>query len=876
MAATWNKVQDIVDAVLDLPPEQRARHLDQICPDPKLRRSVESLILSYQEASRFLERPAIVGEENQSLPDDDAESCVGRRISHYQLVEAIGHGGMGTVYRAVRDDQQYDKQVAIKLLRGGFHGSFALARFKSERQILASLEHANIARLLDGGATNDGLPYFVMELVEGQPIDQYCDGHKLGITERMRLFRAVCNAVQYAHQNLVIHRDLKPANILVTPEGVPKLLDFGIAKILDTKACPRQVEPTIPFLRMLTPEYASPEQMRGEAINTASDIYSLGVIFYILLSGRRPYSLVGLSNEGMVRAVCESELKPPSAVIGHKHEETLGANGQAIPLTTETASSARDTTPGRLRRRLAGDLDNIVLKALSKEPQRRYSSVEQFSEDIRRYLEGLPVKALPDTMLYRAGKFVRRNKLSVGGAVLLLLSLTGGLGATLWQAHVARIERARAERRFRDVRELANSLVFDVHDSIQSLPGATPARKLIVDRAVHYLDELSRDATGDVSLQRELAGAYSRLGAVQGGKVSFNLGDTAGARESYAKAVRLNEAIVASDPNNLEDLRRLAHSYLSTESSDNHRRAVEICEKLVNAAPTNLNFRAELARSYREAGHDFANHNDLPGALEKYLRSLKFFQQAVDADPKNAAYREELSATHKNVGAVLATQKKLQEALEHDQAALRLDEVLLAEKPDDVRLRYDITFTYSDIGFILGRSGDPQAAVANYDKALAIRKEMAAADPKNVRIQAGVARTYAYMGLNLRKLGRDKDALLAFRNTLAIQEALAAGNPANKDWPVAAAFSQADLGYCFASLASKSHDTPARRIALWTQALSFLERALPVMHDLEQRQALVGDDIGEPERIELAIAKCNSAIAKLQKAKHLVSEGQPH
>lgn len=259
-AFSWNAVLDVVDAVLERPPEERFQYLNQACLEPEIRRRVESLILSYGQAGEFLEEPALAGQQNPMGEEENAESWTGRHIGSYQIVEMIGQGGMGAVYRAVRDDDQYQKQVAIKLVRGGFDSSFAFARFRSERQILAGLEHANIARLLDGGATADGSPYFVMEFAAGQPIDQYCDAKKLPIEERLRLFRSVCGAVQYAHQNLVIHRDLKPANILVTSEGIPKLLDFGIAKILDPRALPGQVEPTLPFLRMLTPEYASPEQ----------------------------------------------------------------------------------------------------------------------------------------------------------------------------------------------------------------------------------------------------------------------------------------------------------------------------------------------------------------------------------------------------------------------------------------------------------------------------------------------------------------------------------------------------------------------------------------------------------------------------------------
>ena len=552
---------EIVDKALEISPAERPAYLDSVCQDSSLRQYVESLLGSYRQADDFLREPALITHASVLEPGP-VDSWLGRRLGPYQLIEEIGQGGMGAVYRAVRADDQYQKQVAIKLVGTGFETRFARARFRSERQILATLEHPNIARLLDGGTADDGSPYFVMELVEGIPIHQYCDAHKLSITERLRLFRTVCSAIQYAHQSLVVHRDLKPANILVTSEGVPKLLDFGIAKILDANAFAGEVEPTIDFLRMLTPEYASPEQVRGEAISTASDVYSLGVVLYLLLTGHRPYKVDGLSPEAMRGAVCGTEPALPSVAV-KRTEKTNGPDASSkVTLTPGSVSSVRDAKPDKLSRALAGDLDNIVLKSLQKEPRRRYTSVEQFSEDIRRYMAGLPIAARPDTLLYRAGKFVKRNKVPVAAAALLLLSLCGGLAATLWEAHIARVERAKAERRFNDVREVANSLMFEIHDSIKDLPGSTPARKLLVDRSLRYLDNLSREASGDASLQRELAAAYEKVGDVMGSPLPRHLGDTPGALASYRKAALILATRSRSDAENIPLKWELHSNYL--------------------------------------------------------------------------------------------------------------------------------------------------------------------------------------------------------------------------------------------------------------------------------------------------------------------------
>jgi serine/threonine protein kinase len=387
---------------------------------------------------------------------------------------------MGSVYLATRDDHQFQQQVAIKVVRRGMDTDLVLARFRNERQILAGFDHPNIARLFDGGSTETGLPYFIMEYIEGQAIDEYCDSHQLSIAARLELFRTVCSAVVYAHQHLVVHRDIKPSNILVTAEGVPKLLDFGIAKLLDAEA--KQGNATTAIVhRLMTPEYASPEQVLGERITTVSDVYSLGVLLYELLSGHPPYHFKTLLAQDIARVISDSDPERPSAVFNRV--VTTGGGPNAKTLTPESVSKTRDGRPEKLRRKLAGDLDNIVLMAMRKEPARRYSSVGQFSEDIRRHLVGLPVVARQATLSYRAAKLIRRNTVAVTAAAIISLIVIVGMAATGWEAHVARGERARAEaagakaeRRFNQVRKLAHSVLFDYDEAIQDLPGSIPVR----------------------------------------------------------------------------------------------------------------------------------------------------------------------------------------------------------------------------------------------------------------------------------------------------------------------------------------------------------------------------------------------------------------
>ncbi len=429
----WQQIEELFQLALEREAKERSAFLDEACTgDADLRREVESLLLYDENASSFMETPAFDA-ASELLGDNQAESMAGRAIGPYKVTREIGHGGMGAVYLAVRDDDEYQKQVAIKLVKRGMDTDGILRRFRNERQILANLDHQNIAKLLDGGTTDDGLSYFIMDHVEGLPIDVYCDSHKLPTVERLKLFRTVCSAVQYAHHHDVVHRDLKPGNILVTAEGVPKLLDFGIAKVLNPEPPFQTVEST--GLRPMTPDYASPEQVRGGTITPASDVYSLGVLLYELLTGHRPYRVKGRTPQEIERVICEEDPEKPSAAISGIEEAPRADGTTRITLTPELVSATRDGQPEKLRRLLVGDLDNIVLMALRKEPERRYPSVEQFSEDIHRYLEGLPVLARKDTLWYRSAKFIKRNKASVISAALAsMVLLLVGVGVYLLTA----------------------------------------------------------------------------------------------------------------------------------------------------------------------------------------------------------------------------------------------------------------------------------------------------------------------------------------------------------------------------------------------------------------------------------------------------------
>lgn len=433
-ADKWERVQELFQLAVELTPEKRAELLASACDGDELLRSEVESLLQFDQPDNFIESPAFSLSRSTSVSTASTDVWFGS----YKVVQTIAEGGMGTVYLAARADDQYQKQVAIKLVKLGLDTEEVRRRFRHERQILAALDHPNIARLLDGGTLDDGRPYLVMEYVDGVTIKRYCDSKQLPIEGRLKLFLTVCSAVSYAHRNLVVHRDLKPSNVLVTADGTPKLLDFGIAKLLDRESVEGDDFHTITQLRVMTPEYASPEQARGEQVTTLSDVYSLGVLLFELLTGHRPYQLVDRRPDELARVICEQEPTRPSIACRERTTTLPGSE----PKENVSAPPSVSWTE------LEGDLDNIILMSLRKEPERRYSSVEQFAEDLRRHLEGLPVQARKDTLRYRTAKFIQRNRVGVAIGSAILLALAFGVFAIGWQARVARRERdlARLEK----------------------------------------------------------------------------------------------------------------------------------------------------------------------------------------------------------------------------------------------------------------------------------------------------------------------------------------------------------------------------------------------------------------------------------------------
>jgi len=802
---------------------------------------------------------------------------------------------MGAVYLAERADEQYKKQVAIKLIKRGMDTDSVLRHFRNERQILASFDHPNIARLFDGGMTKDGLPYFIMEYVEGVPIDKYCDAHNLSVAERLKLFREACAAVSYAHRHTVIHRDIKPSNILVTDEGVPKLLDFGIAKILQPDSAGQSML-TLTGMRAMTPEYASPEQVRGELVTTASDVYSLGVVLYEVLTGVSPYRFTSHAPRDVERAITEQEPTRPSTAIGSNRNQQSEITNQKF---------------------LRGDLDNILLMALWKEPARRYQTVDQFADDIRRHLESRPVLARKDTIGYRARKFVRRNRVAVAGALLILVSLIGGLIATAWQAHRATVQKALAERRFNDVRQLAHSVLFDYHDAIKNLPGATRVRERLVKDALNYLDSLAGEATGDPALQRELAAAYERVGDVRGEAFGASLGDRAGATDSYRKALTIRETLVAAAPRDVQNRRDLAiisrkigNQFLDTADParglEYLRKSLSLYSELATEQPMRADLQQDLAEAYTALGNGLEANGDESAVLKEYGKALPIYQELLQGNPKERVLRRSLSVVYEKMGNALFLRSDTEGALENNAKALALRESLLAEDPTNTDYRRIVAISYQNNGDYRAWMKDTSGALESFRKKLQLDEQSVAADPANAQavgdlaysnlrlgellvssndytqaigflmhaadayeksaaidqqdegIPVRAAGAYARLGLAQAKLG-DGSAAQEQCDKAAKLLLSAANDPANAMARRVRAIAFGDLGEAYATLATNNGSRDSAKQEL-RAARDMYQRSLNVLQELQKSGILDADEIPEVDNTRRKLADCEAAL----------------
>ncbi|HEX7154618.1 MAG TPA: serine/threonine-protein kinase [Thermoanaerobaculia bacterium] len=689
------RVEEVFLRVVEAPLAERAALLARECAgDEHLRAEVESLLANDGGGATFIHD--LVSSEAAALAAGLEQRSVGRRLGAWKITGILGRGGMGAVYEVARDDGAFRQRAALKIVRADIDSESGRRRFLEERQILAHLNHPNIARLVDGGASDHGVPFLVMEAVDGLPITQHCEEAKLSLEARLRLFATVCRAVHFAHTQLIVHRDLKPSNILVTPEGTVKLLDFGIAKLL----APGAPEAATVGDLVLTPDYASPEQVRAERVTTVSDIYSLGAVLFEMLTGRRAHTFSAYTLPEFLRVVCDSQPLVPS-----------------------------EAAPKPLAKRLRGDLDNIVLTALRKEPSRRYASAEELALDIERHLDGRPISARPDSWSYRTGKFIRRNRLAVAAASLVIVSLLAGIAGTVWQAR-------RAERRFQQVRSLANTFLFRFHDEIRDLPGSTRARELVASTALEYLDNLASDAEGDTKLQLELAAAYEKLGDVLGNPRDSNLGRTGDALVSYEKSLRLRLAASGSAVDDEPEARavvqlhvKLADVLLNAGKTDESAPHIDTALALAQR----FGSPATRAAAYGRQGELALRRGDLTATETAYRNTLTAAQQAAAQEPGAIATANVVFAASR-LGYVLKMASRQREALAALQVALQGATRLRAEEPARTRHVRQIMNIHNDRGDVLrspfaAEGMRPDLSLKEYEEALRHATSLKNADP---------------------------------------------------------------------------------------------------------------------------------------------------
>jgi non-specific serine/threonine protein kinase/serine/threonine-protein kinase len=763
----WSRVKDVLSGALDEPVSEREAFLDRACGDDgALRAEVEALIAEAEADECPIERHVA-----SYAPMARLGPLEGTRLGQYELVRELGRGGMGTVFLARRVDGQFDHHVAIKVIRQAFLRDHLEEQFRRERQILATLTHPNIARLLDGGISDQDELFAVMEYVEGEPLLAYVNRVGLSVRDRLALFVRVCGAVAYAHSKLVVHRDLKPSNILVTADGDPRLVDFGLAKVVDDTLSEDGGLQTVAGFRAFTPAYAAPEQIGGEPVTTAADIYSLGVVLSELLTGAKPFDVEHKSVSEIVRILGSTTPAKPS--------ELVGARPTGVPSTMGPA------TTGDLR----GDLDNIVLTAVERDPQARYGSVSALADDVERFLHDRPVLARPQTAVYRLRKFVSRHRIAVAASAVMVVALAAALVLALWQAQVARQERDRATRRFDDVRRLANDLLFELGPRIERLRGATEAREVLLARALTYLDSLSREAAGDIGLRLELAAAYEKIGDLQGNPTNPNLVALDASIASYEKAQQLRRAALEQGAADRASRRQLAenHRVLGTvyaQANDFERSTQELnaalsaYERLAAEDPADADLNGAIARVLHDLGRNESNTKRYRNALPYFERAIAMAGRARAQEPRSLPLLTLVADTHSQNGLALSWEGRQREAEAEMSRAASLLEPAATEYPDDTRVSGGLWSVYWVTSTVYEEQDDRKSHVFA-SRALDVARAELARDPANERARQQVARSLSRLGQTSTNIGQQAEALGYLEEACANLRALASGDVRN-------------------------------------------------------------------------------------------------
>jgi len=794
---TFLRIEALFNEALAAPGEMRMRLIETRCNgDHDFVAEVISLLDAYEEEKHLT---ACLRMEHGSDLD---EIFASRRIGPYFVDQLLGRGGMGAVYLAHRADGQFEQQVAIKLIDLPLATNIFRERFRQERQILAELQHPYIARLLDGGVTEIGESYLVMDYVRGIPIHLFCKNLSLSVTQRLTLFLRVCEAVQFAHQHFVVHRDLKPDNILVAEDGSPRLLDFGTAKLLSPSLGNSNSEITREGFRSFTPQYASPEQVLGKPTTTASDTYSLGVLLYVLLTGTSPYELKDLTTAEMLRVICEEPPRRPSHAVDSQ-------------------------------KKLGSDLEAILLKALRKEPQERYRTADQLASDIHAYLDGRPVGAHRGTLRYRSTKFVRRHRVGLAAATVVAATLITGIAGVVWQARVANQERRRAEARSADLRQLSNSLMSELDEAIKQLPGSTGVQKILVTRVLDHLDRMAKDSHGERQTQLDLIDAYTRLGNIQGNPYEQNLGDPAGGLASLDKASALAAPLAPDHSRDWEALRALAltqqsHSEImfgiarTQEAVVYMQAATSTWDRLIATPGATPILICDVASAYGTLGDELgqtgtASFADTTAALAAFRKSIALDNRALSIDPGFTRAQRGLVINQMKIGS-LEMETDPDQALRNYRIAMqRADAFPRAEQSSLITMRMRLMVRRKE-AIALVQLGEYPEAMSIFDEVIPSYRHLAAADPRDLRALADLQ-----VVLNDEALGfeaaadpalaaphRDRRRDLAaaenlLTQTVGIMERMLRQDTSNRNWQLVLADAQVRL----ANIQSTLHNARA-------------------------------------------------------------------
>ena len=881
----WQQVQSLFLLSADLPVEERDQVLEKLCGgDIELRGEVESLLIADSDSEATIDA-AIQDVASTVL---DTPMLLSERLGVYRIVREIGRGGMGSVYLALRDDDEYTREVALKVVKRGMDTEEVLRRFREERQILANLDHPFIARLFDGGTTAEGICYFAMELVEGCPVDVFCREHALDVKARCRLFLHILEAVSYAHRNLVVHGDLKPANIFITLEGTPKLLDFGVAKLVG-----RDDDDEVS--RIFTPGYASPEQVRGTPVTTAADVYSLGAVFYELLSGKRSQPLDFDTPTEIERAICDLQAPRPSLVA------------KAIP----------------------ADLDCVVQMALQKEPEHRYQSAEQFAEDVRRYLENRPIAARPDTTGYRARKFLVRNRVQVAMASIVAIALIGGLAVSLAQTRRARAERtmadiqrkvalderaeaeaarvseakqrvladeqrgmaekerdeakhqkAIADQRLKDIMELAGRTLFDAHSAIASLPGSIPARKKIVETTLSYLESMAGHIGENDEMREALTEAYYKVWLIQGDPHGASLQDNAGAEESLHKAEAILLPAYHRHPNDpglmlrwLEIQSGLADLvYRSGKLREGVRIYLDLLPVTRRLARTCNALPCETQEPAIETAlTNFLSSIDPQQALKHADHGIELGRKLMARHPGNAEIEQAQGVLLGVAASAYKGLGNLEKSGEHYRQSIEIREQLLLSDPANVSIRRNLLIVYGNYVLLLGvpwsqNLDRPAEARVYAQKAIAIARETVRADPQDATARRDLGVILGRLGMIDPEPGAAAASLASLEEAGDLIAPIVGANPKS---------------YEAASQLALIQQYQARRLAelgRFSEAAQTYRKAMGLLEPffMQSKITMAPEYIYDQDGLALLYASTGNSASALDMAKKAISSGETY